>query len=371
MNNLILINLNTSWNIYNFRLSLIQTLQTNGFEVIALAPYDEYVNKLEGLGVKCYHIKLNPKGTNPIKDLWLIYKYYKTFKHLNPLVILSFTIKPNVYGNIAAKLIKTPIINNISGLGTIFIKNSLATYIGKYLYKVSLASSSHVFFQNKDDQQLFIEKKLVKPRITSLIPGSGVNVEKFHCQRNKNKCIKFLFVGRLIADKGVFEYLEAAASVLKAYPDKEFLLVGELGSSNKTSLSKEQLENFTNNYPQIKYLGKTDKILMLLKSVDVLVLPSYREGLSKALIEAAAMKLPIITTNVPGCRDVVQDMFNGLLCEAKSKKSLEKAIYKMICLTEEERLEFGINGRKKIANEFSSQIVNKIYLNKINKIIKV
>ena len=367
----ILINTNTSWNIYNFRLGLIKSLVAAGHEVIALAPKDDYVSSLEACGISCYNIKLNVKSTNPIKDLYLILQYYIKIKVLKPDVILSYTIKPNIYGNIAARLLKIPTINNISGLGTLFIKTSFATYVAKLLYKLSLASSANVFFQNKYDQQLFIENKLVKSGIASLIPGSGVNVKKFHCQRNKNKGLKFLFVGRLLGDKGVFEYLNSAVSVLKTHPEKEFLLVGELGSSNKTTISKEQLEDFTNNYPQIKYLGKTDNILALLKSVDVMVLPSYREGLSKSLVEAASMELPIITTNVPGCKDVVEDMFNGFLCEVKSKKSLEKAIYRMISLTEKERLEFGDNGRNKVINEFSGKIVNKIYLDKINQIINI
>ena len=370
MNNLILINLNTTWNIYNFRLSLIQELQKKGFKVAALAPRDSFTSKLEDIGVECFHINLNPKGTNPISDLRLVYQYYKIFKELKPIIILSYTIKPNIYGNIAARLLKIPTINNISGLGTLFIKASLTTYMGKLLYTLSLVNSTHVFFQNKDDQRLFIENRLVKSSITSLIPGSGVDVEKFNCNRFKNKGNKFLFVGRLLADKGVFEYLEAAVSVLLKHPEKEFLLVGELGYRNKTALSKKQLEKYTNKYSQIKYLGKTDDMVGLLNMIDVIILPSYREGLPKSLIEAEAMKLPIISTDVPGCRDVVEHEVNGFLCEAKSKHSLEKAIYSMISLTENQRLEYGLNGRNKVINEFSSKIVNKIYLDKINQIIK-
>ena len=367
----ILINTNTSWNIYNFRLGLIKTLVAAGYDVIALAPKDDYVSSLEACGVSCYNIKLNVKSTNPVKDLYLIIQYYKKIKVLKPDVILSYTIKPNIYGNLAARLLRVPTINNISGLGTLFIKTSFATYFGKMLYRLSLAFSDHVFFQNKDDLQLFSKNNLVKAEMTSIIPGSGVNIKKFNCDRAKNKANKFLFVGRLIADKGIFEYLDAAVTVLKKYPEKEFLLAGELGYNNKTAISKQQLEDFTNNYPQVKYLGKTDNIIALLKSVDVLVLPSYREGLSKSLIEAAAMKLPIITTNVPGCRDVVKDGFNGFLCSVKSKSSLEKAIFNIIDLNEVERLEFGANGRKIVVDKFSSDIVNKIYLDKINQIIKL
>ena len=368
---LIIISINTSWNIYNFRLNLIKVLQNEGHEVIAIAPNDDYVSKLEVIGVTCYHVELYPKGTNPIKDLGLTYQYYKLFKKLKPDCVLSYTIKPNIYGNFAASLLNVPTINNISGLGTLFIKKSIATHIGKLLYKLSLSSSYHVFFQNNDDILLFASNKLVSAKIASVIPGSGVNVKKFDCDRITNSGSKFLFVGRLLSDKGVFEYLDAAVSVLKTHPSKEFLLVGEMGSNNLTALSSNQIKNYTENYPQIKYLGKTDDIVTLLKSVDVMVLPSYREGLSKSLIEAAAMQLPIITTNVPGCRDVVQHKFNGFLCEVKSKNSLEKEIYRMISLTEKERLEFGINGREKVVNEFSGEIVNKIYIDKINKIINL
>ena len=157
----ILISINTTWNIYNFRLDLIKSLLAAGHEVVALAPKDNYVSNLEECGIRCYNIKLNAASTNPVKDLYLISQYYLRIKELKPDVILSYTIKPNIYGNIAARLLKIPTINNISGLGTIFIKNSLTTYIGKFLYKLSLASSAHVFFQNKDDQQLFTKNKIV------------------------------------------------------------------------------------------------------------------------------------------------------------------------------------------------------------------
>jgi glycosyltransferase involved in cell wall biosynthesis len=365
----IIISINTTWNIYNFRLSLINELQKFGHEIIAIAPKDKYASKLENINVKCHNINLNPEGTNPIDDIILVYQYYKLFKDLKPDCILSYTIKPNIYGNFAARLLNIPTINNISGLGTLFIKKSIATHFGKILYKLSLNYSYQTFFQNNDDKNLFVKNKLVKRKISSLIPGSGVDIKKFNCIRIQNKANKFLFVGRLIADKGIFEYLDAAVSVLKKHPQKEFLIIGELGCNNKTALSKTQIEGYTERYPQIKYLGKTDNIASLLESVDVMVLPSYREGLSKSLIEAASMSLPIITTNVPGCRDVVEDGFNGFLCRIKSKSSLERAIYRMIDLNEDKRLEFGVNGRKIAVDKFSSVLVNKIYLEKINKII--
>ena len=365
----IVISVNTTWNVYNFRLNLIKKLQAIGHDLVIIAPKDKYVSKLEEINVRCYHVSLDSKGTNPINDIRLLYQYYKLFKDLKPDCILSFTIKPNIYGNFAARLLRIPSINNISGLGTLFIKKSIATHIGKILYKFSLSSSYHVFFQNNDDKLLFTSNKLVSNKIASVIPGSGVDVKKFSCNRIQNNANKFLFAGRLIADKGVFEYLDAAVSVLKKYPNKEFLLIGELGYNNKTAISKKKLETYTNNYSQIKYLGKTDNVISILRSIDIMVLPSYREGLSKSLIEAASMSLPIISTNVPGCKDVVEDGFNGFLCKVKSKLSLEKAFFRMIDLKEKERLEFGLNGREKVINRFSCDIVNNIYLYKINEIV--
>jgi glycosyltransferase involved in cell wall biosynthesis len=367
----ILININTTWNIFNFRLSLIKELQNNGHEIIAVAPKDKYVDELEAIGVKCFNIKLKPQGTNPIIDLNLIIQYYKLFKIIKPDIVLSYTIKPNVYGNFALCLLGIPVINNISGLGTVFIKNSFTTSIVKFLYKLILRSSTHVFFQNEKDQNLFIKLNIIKFHKCSVIPGSGVNVEKFNCERTKNPGNKYLFVGRLISDKGVIEYLESAVSIIKYYPNKEFLLCGELDYDNKTAISIKELKYYTDNYSQIKYLGKTDNIVKLLSEIDVMVLPSYREGLSKSLIEAAAMSLPIITTNVPGCKEVVEDGLNGFLCELKSRKSLENAILKMINLSNDKRLQMGLNGRLKIINTFTDEIVNNIYLNKINKILKI
>ena len=365
----IVISINSTWNIYNFRLYLIKKLQNLGHSIIAVAPKDEYVSKLGELNVKCYHVSLDSNGTNPLNDIRLVYQYYKLYSELKPDCILSYTIKPNIYGNFVARLLNIPTINNISGLGTLFINKSIATHIGKLLYRFSLSSSYHVFFQNSDDKALFIKNKLVDKKITSVIPGSGVNVDEFDCDRTKNNANKFLFVGRLISDKGVFEYLDAAVSVLKKYPKKEFLLVGELGSLNNTALSKKQIEKYTSNYNQITYLGKTNDIKKVLKSVDIMILPSYREGLSRSLLEAAAMKLPIITTNVSGCRDVVVDGYNGFLCDLKSRLSLKNKIIKMIDLNEKERLQFGVNGREKVIKEFSSDIVNKTYIEKVDKII--
>ena len=369
MNKKILINVNSSWNIFNFRLGLIKFLQSQGYEVFALAPKDEYVIKLESIGVKCYHISLNQKGTNPFTDFFLFIKYLNLFNKIKPDLILSYTIKPNIYGNFAASILNIPTVNNISGLGTLFIKTNFISYIGKLLYKLSLKSSAHVFFQNNNDLELFIKSRLIKSYNCSVIPGSGVKTSIFKQNKKQNKGNKFLFVGRLIGDKGVFEYLEAARRVLTEYPNVVFFLAGELGYKNKTAITKTQLDNYTNSNSQIKYLGKVDDMVSLLESVDIVVLPSYREGLSKSLIEAASMSLPIITTDVPGCIDVVENEYNGLICKVKSIKSLENNIKKIIELSADKRHEMGMNGRKIAIAKFDEKIIIQHYLKVINMVL--
>lgn len=366
----ILINLNTSWNIYNFRLGLIKSLLSKGYEVISLSPKDEYVIELESIGVKCYHLLLNQKSINPLTDFILFLKYLKLFNTIKPDLILSYTIKPNIYGNLAANILNIPTVNNISGLGTIFIKRNFISYTGKLLYKLSLRSSSHVFFQNNNDLKLFVQSNLVNYSKSSIIPGSGVNTTIFKQNKNTNKGEKFLFVGRLIGDKGVFEYLESATKILEEYPNVEFLLAGELGYNNKTAITKIQLESYINFNSQITYLGKIENMVSLLKTVDVVVLPSYREGLSKSLVEAASMSLPIITSNVPGCIDVVENNYNGFICEVKSICSLKDKIKKIIELTEKERHEMGVNGRKIAISKFDENIVIKHYFKVIKTILK-
>ena len=170
-------------------------------------------------------------------------------------------------------------------------------------------------------------------------------------------------------NKGVIEYLESARQVLIEYPNVEFFLAGELGYNNKTALTKTQLDNYTNSNSQIKYLGKVDDMISLLESIDVVVLPSYREGLSKSLIEAASMSLPIITSNVPGCIDVVKNEYNGLICQVKSIRSLEKNIKKMIKLSSEKRHEMGVNGRKIAISKFDEKIIIQYYLKVIKKVL--
>ena len=372
-NQTIAIVINTSWNIYNFRLGLLNALREDGYRIIAIAPHDGYSAKLQALGFDYHDIKINNKGTNPLQDLLLIWSFFKIFRKLKPDLILQYTIKPNIYGTLAAKLAGIPTINNISGLGTVFLNNNISSRIARMLYRISLRFAYKVFFQNPHDRKLFIDNKLVKERKSGLLPGSGIDLDKFHPVETKKTAdspFVFLLIARMIKDKGVFEFVEAARRLIASQKDLkrgvEFWLLGDLYPDNPTAIKTEQIKQWQEN-DGIKYWGHSDDVTAYINQADCVVLPSYREGLSRVLLEAAALAKPIITTNVPGCKDVVDDGCNGFLCKLKDIEDLAKQLRKMLCLSDDDLREMGKQGRQKIEQKFDEKIVIKQYLEVIKQ----
>jgi len=358
---------NTSWYLYNFRMGLIKALQEQGYRIVLIAPKDDYSDRLEGLGCKHYNIDIDNKGTNPIEDTKLLYQFYQLFKTIKPDMLLIYTIKPNIYGGIVSKLLNIPTINVIAGLGTVFLNDNLSSKIARWLYKVSF-SENQVLFENEDDCEEFLAKNLVKKSQTTLIPGSGINTEAFqpkHSPSNSENLV-FLLIARLIKDKGVVEYIEAIKSIRTKYPTVQFKILGSYYFGNPSSISEDEVKGWVED-GIIEYLGYTDAVLEEIEKADCIVLPSYREGLSRVLLEGASMSKPIITTNVTGCRDVVEDGENGYLVPPKDSKSLSIAIEKMIALSDKERRVMGQKGRIKVIDEFDEKIVIKHYLNVINQ----
>jgi len=358
---------NTSWYLYNFRMGLIKALQEQGYRIVLIAPKDDYSDRLEGLGCKHYHIDIDNKGTNPIEDTKLLYQFYQLFKTIKPDMLLIYTIKPNIYGGIVSKILNIPTINVIAGLGTVFLNDNLSSKIARWLYKVSF-SENQVLFENEDDCEEFLAKNLVKKSQTTLIPGSGINTEAFqpkHSPSNSENLV-FLLIARLIKDKGVVEYIEAIKSIRTKYPTVQFKILGSYYFGNPSSISEDEVKGWVED-GIIEYLGYTDAVLEEIEKADCIVLPSYREGLSRVLLEGASMSKPIITTNVTGCRDVVEDGENGYLVPPKDTKSLSIAIEKMIALSDKERRVMGQKGRIKVIDEFDEKIVIKHYLNVINQ----
>jgi glycosyltransferase involved in cell wall biosynthesis len=363
---------NTTWSLYNFRYGLIEELLKNKYIVEILAPYDESVEKLKKMGCIHYDIFLDRKTKNPFKDIKLFFEYQKNIKKIKPDIILSYTIKPNIYGSIAARKLKIPIINNITGLGNIFNKENLTTKIVKILYKYAFKRVNKVFFQNYDDMNLFLKNNLVNKNNVDRIPGSGVNIKKFipMLKEKKDNKIKFILIARMLWDKGIGEYVEAAKKLKSKHNNLEFQLLGKLDYENPMAISKEQIEKWEKE-GIIDYLGISQDVRNEIKEVDCVVLPSaYREGVPRTLIESAAMQKPIITTDNVGCRDIVEDGYNGFLCKVKDSNDLADKMEKFINLTEEERIKLGKNGRKKVIEEFDEKIVIEKYIEEINKILK-
>jgi glycosyltransferase involved in cell wall biosynthesis len=358
--------INTSWNIYNFRMGLIKKLQAEGHEVVAIAPVDDYSAKLIAAGCLFVPISMENKGTNPIKDFFLILKYVFIFLKVKPDYILQYTVKPNIYGTFAAQIVGIPTINNVSGLGTIFLHHNLVSKIAKFLYKLAFKFPKRVFFQNADDQELFIANGLINRNITDVLPGSGVNLTHYvPLDFQRNEPFVFIFIARLLYDKGLVEYVEAIKLLQKQHVKAKFQVLGFTDFESKLGVPKLLLDAWIEE-GYIDYLGHTSDVIPFINAADCVVLPSYREGTPKTLIEALALAKPIVTTNVPGCKETVNEGLNGLLCEAKNPQDLAAKMLQLYKLDNNDLNSMGLNGRKLAEIKFDEKIVVKKYLDIIN-----
>jgi glycosyltransferase involved in cell wall biosynthesis len=361
--------LNSSWGAYNFRLNLERALKKKGYKVIFIEPYDQKYSNILKVEFDFFSLNVDPKGLNFIQDLKILFSLFLLYKKESVDMTLNFTVKLNIYSSIASRLLNINSISNITGLGTVFIKKSLITIVVKNLYKIALRFNDKVFFQNKIDRKLFIENNLVLEEITGLLPGSGVDLNKFIPVKNltNNNKIVFLVISRLIKDKGLLEYVEAIKIIKKQYNHVEFQLLGLIEDKNRTAISKEELQNWIDD-GLISYLGSTDTVESVISQCDCVVLPSYREGLPRSLLEAGAMEKPVIATDIAGCRDIVDDGINGLLCKVKNSHDLADKINLMINLTNEQRLLMGKSGRAKVLEKFDENIVLNKYLASIEEL---
>ena len=359
--------LNTSWNIYNFRLGLVKELIERGHQVIAIAPLDNYSSKLEEAGCQYIPLTMDSRGANPVKDFALIFELRKLYKKCQPDIILHFTIKPNIYGTFAAWMLGIPVINNVCGLGTVFLKKGIVSMVAKLLYKIAFIYPHHIFFQNKFDQKLFMDKSLCTENPASLLPGSGIDLKHFNPPETKlNTHFKFLMISRVIKDKGIEEYVAAAKILKQKGVNATFNLLGQLDPQHKRGISIETFENWKGE-GFINYLGTTNDVRTVIADNDCVVLPSYREGTPRTLLEGAAMKKPLIATDVPGCNNVVHHNSNGLLCKLKNIESLAGQMEKMFHMKPEIRAAMGEKGRMLVENNFDEHLVIENYNYQINK----
>lgn len=365
----VIITSNTSWYLYNFRKNTILSLIDVGYHVVAIAPQDEYSKKISDLGCDFINIDIDQGGTNPVKDVKTFFNFFKSYSTVKPSVVLNFTPKNNIYSTLAAKLCHAKVINNIAGLGMVFINESFASKLARFLYKVSQHKADKVFFQNEDDRKLFLDNKLVDESITDRLPGSGVDLTRFTLQPAADDgVVRFLLIARMLYDKGIGHYVEAARILKAKYGGSvEFQLLGFVGVNNPSAITEAEMQAWVDE-GIVNYLGVSDSIEENIAKVDCMVLPSfYREGVPKSLLEAGAMGKPIVTTDNVGCRETVDDGVNGYLCELRSTESLTAKLELMIQMPHEQRLEMGRQSRLKIEREFDEQIVINKYLDAIKE----
>ena len=380
----IIIAVNSTFNLINHRVGLINGLLDGGYEVVAISPTDEFASRVKELD--CHHVPLQMerKGTNIGRDLLLFWRYRTMLRQYMPDIYLGFTAKPNIYGSLAAQSLGIPVINNISGLGTVFgamsttLFGSLLSRLLRVLYWFALSRSKKIFFQNKDDCREFIEKGVVKDHLTDLLPGSGVDLDRFSYtpiitnqlaskDNTEKKKTRFLLIARMLWDKGVGEYVEAATLLSRRYPYTEFCMIGFLDFGNPEAISEAQINKWISE-GIVQYLGVINDIRPEIVKADCVVLPAqFREGTPRSLLEAAAMGRPVITTNTVGCRETVDDGVNGYLCTPNDAIDLSKKMERIIHLDNAQRHKMGRCGREKMELQFDQQIVIQKYLETISK----
>jgi glycosyltransferase involved in cell wall biosynthesis len=367
----VVISINASWNIVNFRKGLIDALRNRGDRVVALAPEDEFSARLIEWGVEFVPIPMRQQGVSPFEDLQLLARYRSSLASIRPDVFLGYTIKPNIYGSIAAHWHGIPVINNVSGLGTAFVRRGWLTAVATTLYKVAFRRSQRVFFQNQDDMNVFLDAGIVRPEQAALLPGSGIDLGQFRpatASRQEGTPFAFLLAGRLLWDKGVREFVEAARKVRAERPGTRFRILGFVDAPNRTAVPENTLRAWVEE-GVVDYLGASDDVRPHFEAADCIVLPSYREGLPRVLLEGAAIGKPLIATDVPGCRHVVEHGRNGLLCAVGDSEALAAAMLEMADLPRERRTDMGRRGRAKVEAEFDQRVVIDRYLQAIDEAV--
>ena len=358
---------NTAFNIYNFRVGLINALKNEGHHVIAIAPKDEYTDLLRQNNIEFIEVQnLARKGTNPFNDVRLLNEFRKIYKQQHLDVVLQYTIKPNIYGTLAARFTSTKTICTVTGLGYTFLNNGLASKVAHSLYRFAFSFADKVLFQNNDDIEIFVSNKLVDKHKVQLVAGSGIDIQKFHpdfcSKKNEDRITRFLMIARLLKDKGIYEYVDAAKQILQKNENAEFHVLGDIDNDNPTAIKKEELEDWIRQ-KSIIYHTHTKDTRPFICATDCVVLPSYREGMPRVILEGMAMGKPCITTDAPGCKDAVIDGESGFLCRAADVISLKESMERFIAAEKTYKIQIGKNARKRAENIFSNEAVNLTYIN--------
>lgn len=360
----ILVLANNDIGLYNFRKELLARLIKDGNEVYISLPEGDKVKPLEDMGLKLIDTQIDRRGINPITDIKLFITYINIIKSVQPSVILTYTIKPNIYGSTAARICGIPYLVNITGLGTAFENDGWLRHLISNMYKIALKRSNCVFFQNQKNRETFEMYGLISGN-NRLLPGSGVNLDQFSVlEYPSNETLEFVFISRIMKEKGIDQYLECAEYIRKRYPNTRFHICGFCEEAYQKKL-KELHDNGV-----IMYHGLLSDVREVLKVTHCTIHPSYHEGMSNVLLESSASGRPCLCSDIPGCREIVNDGGTGFLFEPKRTESLINAVEKFIELPYDLKKQFGVNARRKVEKEFDRQIVIDAYMDEINKISK-
>lgn len=362
----ILVLANFGMGLYNFRKELLEELIKQNYEVYISLPYDEYVPKLESLGCTFINTPVSRRGTNPLTDLNLLMEYTKIMKKIKPDIVLTYTIKPNIYGGLACRLANIPYLPNITGLGSAVENDGVLQKITLFLYKMALRRANCIFFQNNGNKKFFSNKKIINGN-HRLIPGSGVNLDHYTLlEYPPEKTINFLFISRVMKEKGIDQYLDAAIYIKGHYPNTSFHIIGFCEDEYEDKLKDMEVRGI------IKYHGKQSDVREFHKISHCTIHPTYYpEGMSNVLLESAACGRPIITTDRSGCREIVENGENGFIVEQKNSYDLINKIELFLSLDADARKQMGLAGRKKVIKEFDRQIVVNSYIDEIEKLSSV
>lgn len=362
-NKKVLIMANNDKGLFNFRKELIEKLIKEKYLVYVSVPKGTKSPELIKMGCHVIDTSLERQGTNPLKDMSLFLKYKKILKEIKPDIVLTYTIKPNIYGGIACRLAKTPYIANVTGLGSAIEDGGILSKILLNMYKISFKKIKCVFCQNETNLNFLIKNKIANKDKLKLIPGSGVNLEKFQFKPYPDdSIIRFIFIGRIMKKKGIEEYLAAAEYIKNKYTNVEFGIVGSYEEKYSEKINQLQNKNI------IKYYGEQADVKPFLEKASCIIHPTfYAEGMSNVLLEAAATGRPAITTNRPGCKEIVDDGKTGFLIKEQNDEDLIKKVEIFIQLDYEKKKEMGVEARKKVEKNFDRNIVIEEYMKEINK----
>ena len=359
---------NSLWNIANFRGAIVRALDDEGYDITVAAPATAAESVAFALPAKVVPLALNRASLNPLGDLALLWHIVRLLRRERPAAFLGWTIKPNIYGALAARMVGIPAILNVSGLGTAFLGSGVFSRFVGMLYRVAFARAAVVFFQNRDDRDLFVARRLVRSEQARLLPGSGIDLKRFAAtpMPDTSGAPLFLLIARLLGDKGIREYVTAGRIVREALPAAKFQLLGPLDPDNRSAIVRAELDGWIAE-GAIDYLGTTDDVRPCVAAAGVVVLPSYREGLPRTLLEGAAMGRPLIATDVPGCRNLIEDGVNGFLCAPRDAASLAAAMIRIGALDTDALAAMGQASRA-IAGRFGEDRVVAAYVGALNEL---